>query len=248
MILKTLEKHLQTFLEGQLSHFVDGGVRPHIIAQRLTHALESNRQGNIVPDQFVVALHGDVLTTVLSSHATLTPELEAQLDALVQSAHLHMNFYPQVIFVGDDTLAVHEVRVRASYRQAELTETQELDQFEATPAQTTPQEAHLIIAGNNHFSLNQPLVNIGRHSDNHIALNSATVSRQHCQIRLRFGHYILYDLQSKSGTFVNGFRIQEHRLQTGDVIECGDIQIVYVEYNVDTHAGDTQKGLTFNHD
>jgi len=183
------------------------------------------------------------LAQILARHANLPQELAAQLQALAEAAQLHMNFYPQVMLVGDDTLAAHEVRVQASYRQAELTATQELDQLDATPAQTTPREAHLIIAGKDHFPLNQALVNIGRQADNHIILDNPTLSRQHCQLKLRFGHYILYDLQSKAGTFVNGFRVQEHRLQTGDVIGCGSVQIVYVEYNSDTQSGDTEKGI-----
>lgn len=248
MIIKTLEKHLQTFLEGHLAHFVDGGVHPQLIAQRLTNALESNRQGNLVPDQFVVVLHGGVLTQLLPRHASLTQELEAQLHGLVESAQLHMNFYPQVILVGDDTLSSHEVRVQASYRHEDATATQELEAYDATPAQATPQEAHLIIEGKNHFALNHALVNIGRHQDNHITLDNPTISRQHCQLKLRFGHYVLYDLQSKAGTFINGFRIQEHRLQTGDVIDCGNVQIIYVEYNTDNSKGDTQKGIPIIND
>ncbi len=248
MIIKTLEKHLQTFLEGHLAHFVDGGVQPHMIAQRLTSALETNRRDNLVPDQFVVALQGDVLAKLLPRYASLSQELEEQLYTLVETTHLHMNFYPQVILVGDDTLASHEVRVRASYRQSDLTATQELDQFEATPAQTIPQEAHLIVDSQKQFPLGQNIVNIGRHTDNHIILEGTTISRQHCQIRLRFGHYVLYDLQSKAGTFVNGQRIHEHRLQTGDVIDFGGVQIVYVEYSADRDAGDTQRDINFHGD
>ena len=57
------------------------------------------------------------------------------------------------------------------------------------------------------------------------------------KLRLRFGHYVLFDTQSYSGTTVNDVQVKEHILQTGDVICIGRTRLVYIE---DSVAGDTQ--------
>lgn len=55
------------------------------------------------------------------------------------------------------------------------------------------------------------------------ALSAKAVSRSHAQVQLgQDGHPLLQDLSSKNGTFLNGHRVQEAVLQTGDVIGMGD--------------------------
>jgi len=70
---------------------------------------------------------------------------------------------------------------------------------------------------------------IGRASDNDLALESKYVSRRHCElITVNDGpqvHTILVDLGSRNGTLVNGRRIKRHRLTQGDVVQLGDHEL-----------------------
>ncbi|MCS6871282.1 MAG: FHA domain-containing protein, partial [Anaerolineae bacterium] len=79
------------------------------------------------------------------------------------------------------------------------------------------------------FPLERPVINLGRRRDNHIAIDSPYVSRYHAQLRLRFGRYVIYDLNSRGGTFVNGHRITECLLKSGDVIGLSQVLLVYME-------------------
>ncbi len=66
------------------------------------------------------------------------------------------------------------------------------------------------------------VVTIGRLSRNTIEVGSPTVSRFHCEIAWVNGQWLLSDLNSKRGTFVNGQRIAARTaLQPGDVIRLG---------------------------
>ncbi len=68
---------------------------------------------------------------------------------------------------------------------------------------------------------------LGRES-NQIALSDRTVSRQHAEIRPDNGAWLLTDLKSANGTYVNGVRIKRAvRLKHGDQIKLGATLIVY---------------------
>lgn len=65
------------------------------------------------------------------------------------------------------------------------------------------------------------------------------VSRTHAQLRAVHGHYVLFDLNSTGGTYVNGQRISQHALKAGDVISLSGVPLIYGE---DTPADETAPG------
>ncbi len=68
----------------------------------------------------------------------------------------------------------------------------------------------------------RPMNSLGRHPNNSIQLLDKIVSKEHCHIELRDGHWILRDLGSLNGTYINGERIQgERQLRHGDEIALG---------------------------
>lgn len=62
---------------------------------------------------------------------------------------------------------------------------------------------------------------IGRDPRNGLSLPDILVSRSHAQIRRQREGYVLYDLRSTHGSFVNGQRVQVHLLRNGDEIRLG---------------------------
>lgn len=72
------------------------------------------------------------------------------------------------------------------------------------------------------------VTNIGRSRNNDVILDNITVSRQHARIKLEGSDFVLYDLGSSNGTFVNGERVVEpRRLKDGDVIRFGEVEMVF---------------------
>ena len=61
-------------------------------------------------------------------------------------------------------------------------------------------------------------VTIGRGEDCDIKLGSDRVSRHHCEVVYKDGHFELNDLGSTNGTYVSGQRVRSRVLQNGDVI------------------------------
>ncbi len=69
---------------------------------------------------------------------------------------------------------------------------------------------------------------IGRESTNDIVVRDANVSRTHAELRLERGSaWVLTDLGSTNGTFVNDHEISTHTLSNGDRITLGTTSFVF---------------------
>jgi FHA domain/von Willebrand factor type A domain len=76
------------------------------------------------------------------------------------------------------------------------------------------------------FLLNaETTMSVGRARANDIVLDDVAVSSQHCRIRQEADHFVLHDLQSTNGTYVNERRVSRHLLKTGDVLRIGETQL-----------------------
>jgi hypothetical protein len=89
------------------------------------------------------------------------------------------------------------------------------------------------------FTLEGDQINIGRESSNEITINDAEISRRHSRLTFQGGKYVLEDLGSTNGTFVNGQRLAGPRvLKAGEVVSFGE-QIVLVFEVVTNDPGAT---------
>jgi HEAT repeat protein len=81
-------------------------------------------------------------------------------------------------------------------------------------------------------TLNIPLKNskitFGRSKKSTVALRNKFVSGKHCRIDCRDGVYILTDLKSTNGLFVNGHRVKSKELADGDKILAGTALIIFI--------------------
>jgi len=89
------------------------------------------------------------------------------------------------------------------------------------------------------YSLEGDQLTIGRDSSNQVAINDAEISRKHARLTLQGGKYVLEDLGSTNGTFVNGQRLAGPAvLKAGDVVSLGE-QIVLMYDALSADAGAT---------
>jgi pSer/pThr/pTyr-binding forkhead associated (FHA) protein len=74
----------------------------------------------------------------------------------------------------------------------------------------------------------QDSVTIGRRPENSVAIDNLAVSGYHARIDRTGPDYILTDLQSTNGTFVNDKRISSHRLKHGDNVIVGKHVLLFI--------------------
>ncbi|HOW19737.1 MAG TPA: FHA domain-containing protein, partial [Phycisphaerae bacterium] len=80
--------------------------------------------------------------------------------------------------------------------------------------------------GHSFQTTDEPAI-LGRESDQ-IPLTDRTISRRHAELRPENGFWVIRDLQSANGTYVNGVRVEKPvRLKHGDQIKMGSTLIVY---------------------
>ncbi len=81
------------------------------------------------------------------------------------------------------------------------------------------------------LDLNRPLTKIGKKEDNDLVLDEKTVSRNHVEIVQTEDSYLLKDLGSTNGTFINDIRVKEAYLTPGDIIRLGTVRAEFVAFD-----------------
>ena len=79
------------------------------------------------------------------------------------------------------------------------------------------------------YLLGDQVVRAGRHPESDIFLDDITVSRRHVEIAPKDGGtYVMRDVGSLNGTYVNKERIDEVQLAPGDELQIGKFKLLYL--------------------
>jgi transcriptional regulator with GAF, ATPase, and Fis domain len=84
-----------------------------------------------------------------------------------------------------------------------------------------------------HFTLGRDLVN-------DVQLLYPKVSRQHAEIRFENNEYVLYDKESRNGTFVNGDQVDSRSLNHKDTIQLGDTVFMFIREQSDISRSESR--------
>jgi hypothetical protein len=97
------------------------------------------------------------------------------------------------------------------------------------------------------FFVEQAVLLVGRDADCDVVIPDRQVSRRHASIMLEDGAYVLKDLDSKNGTFVNGQELAgPHILSDGDEIQialCCKLAFVAADATAPVILDEQQQGL-----
>lgn len=158
------------------------------------------------------------------------------LQNLLQDAGLTGDTLLQCEMTVSEDLLANEVQLRnGSLKVARLDKTRSMPaltvQEETFLCDTIPANAFIIVNGLETILLTQPVFNIGRRLENELVIEDPRISREHAQIRAVKGQYVIFDLNSSGGTYVNSVRVSQQPLYPGDVISLAGIPLVYGEDN-----------------
>jgi pSer/pThr/pTyr-binding forkhead associated (FHA) protein len=95
------------------------------------------------------------------------------------------------------------------------------------------QRAYLEITGSEEkdgiFELGEGAVVVGRSTECDIQLGVQNVSRKHARVVFQNEEYLIEDLESTNGVFVNGIKVVRCVLRNNDQIEIGGVKLVFNE-------------------
>jgi hypothetical protein len=237
--LDRIEAYLQNFFEEKLVQLITGRVLGDSIIERLVGSMKSNLKQDpegrlIAPDQFLIRVNPQDLLD-WQTHQDILDQIAERLQEMGEQEGILFLDTPSVTILSDPKSPEEDytVSIHFSLEKTHLPDTTALPQSEPDDLSIKiPEEACLIVRGTKTFPLNKAVINIGRHSENDLVLNDPHISRHHAQLRVINQHYVLFDVGSTGGVFLNNKKINQATLQSGDVIRLGIINLIYVQESI----------------
>jgi hypothetical protein len=252
--LDYIENRLQAFIENTVKLF-NRDLTNHPLAHQLIAAMRASvilaRNGKIIaPDIYTILVNPADLPAWQAS-VGLQDSLAQILIESAQESGVVFLIPPTIRLLADPEVPVKRIKVNAFQTDDKIASTAVVQIVSNQPRDEKdprPASAFLIVNGAI-FPLRLVVVNIGRRLDNHLIIDDPRVSRAHAQLRAVHGHYVLFDLNSTGGTFVNGQRISQYALKAGDVISLSGVAVIYGEDTPTEEAapGSGIQDETFSH-
>ena len=235
--LDQLESKLQSLFEDKIMAILPGKTLEGRVLQKLAAALKQN----ITEQKEDDPVAPNVFTLIVASSAgpmwkepQVIKGLTDVISTAVKDVGLKFHQQPTITVTTDDSYSEKEVSVIASHKLEPLEETKGMEtgtEKNDEKNETIPENAFLIVEGVKVFPLKDPVVNIGRRLENHLVIDDPRISRNHSQLRAINGRFVLFDLNSTGGSFVNGQRTSQTVLYPGDVISLAGVALIFGQDN-----------------
>jgi len=81
------------------------------------------------------------------------------------------------------------------------------------------------------LALTKPVTTIGRHPDSDVFLDDITVSRRHAELQRVPSGFVVRDVGSLNGTYLNRERVEEKPVGNGDELQVGKFKLAFFAGN-----------------
>jgi len=235
--LDQLEAKIQSLVENQLTGILPGIKLEDRIIQKLAVALKQNiieqkDKGAVAPNVYALIVAAE--SAPMWNDSRFIDILKNIISTAGRDVGLTFETAPTITITTDAGYSQGEVSVVASHNVEPVEETQGMatnTDNEPETNDTIPDNAFLIIEGVKVHPLKESVINIGRRLENHLVIDDPRISRNHAQLRAIKGRFVLFDLNSTGGTFVNGQRTSQTVLYPGDVISLAGVALIFGQDN-----------------
>lgn len=232
-----LESRLQALIEVKLMSALPGFKAQGLVVQKLADAMKGNlikdaNEDEFAPNVFTLVVHPGQASTWQDPR--LLESVIASLMTVGEEAGFHFAAPPTLSITQNPDQDENFLDVIASHQVEPVADTRGMTPAQGVSAEsvdTAPENAFLIVDGVKVFPLDHPVVNIGRRMDNQLVIDDPRISRNHAQLRAIKGRYVIFDLNSTGGTYINGQKINQSVLYPGDVISLAGVALVFGQDN-----------------
>ena len=216
MVLKRIEQKLEKLVEGTFTRVFPSSVKPIELGKRIRRVLEDKKtigvQGQIIiPNRYVISLSPKDLENIESIQELIQREISSSIRDHANDENYHFQGTLTVEIFSNSSLKTGSIEVDGL--------------FEENKGGFPP--GSLIDENGKRLIITEQKLSIGRDTKSTMQVVDVEVSRNHAEIRLLNTSFVLIDLQSTNGTFVNGQRVQEHTLQNFDQIKIGSTILLF---------------------
>ena len=239
MNLEEIEARLQSLIETQLANAIIGRNTENLIAHKIAAVIKKNTITNPDGTQIAPNIYTIVVSPTDVEHwqeLNLKDTLADIIKTTAQDTGLKFEFPPVITIIADASIPSDNINMLASHQVKNSME--DTQNTSANPEENSvedensiPENAFLIIEGIKVFPLRTPVVNMGRRLDNTLVIDDPRVSRNHAQLRAIKGRYVIFDLNSTGGTFINGQRTSQSVLYPGDVVSLAGVALIFGQDN-----------------
>lgn len=243
-----LEGGLEKYIEGFFRDKFKGRVQPLDIAKRLAREMRDRKRVSVnlvyVPNEYEVFLSPGDFETISYLSGALASEMQDYLKEKADEKDFTLVAPPRVVFSSDESLQPGQIRVNGKFgapaenipvsvQQPDGEKVYLEDTLKFQPSRDTMpvpvvgeaegcalEATEGPLAGKTIKLEGYPVV-LGRREYCDIVLPDGSVSRRHARLEPQKGRWVLTDLNSTNGTFVNGERVQTRLLSPGDSIRLG---------------------------
>tara|TARA_A100000164_G_scaffold380896_1_gene430054 strand:- start:11346 stop:12005 length:660 start_codon:yes stop_codon:yes gene_type:complete len=216
VVLKRIEQKLEKLVEGTFTRAFPSSVKPIELGKRVRRVLEDKKtigvQGQIIiPNRYVISLSPKDLENIESIQESIQREISSSIRDHANDENYHFQGTLTVEIFSNSSLKTGSIEVDGL--------------FEENKGGFPP--GSLINENGERLIITEQKLSIGRDKESTMQVVDVEVSRNHAEIRLLNTSFVLIDLQSTNGTFVNGQRVQEHTLQNFDQIKIGSTILLF---------------------
>jgi hypothetical protein len=232
-VLSRLESALEAVFEGGFRRVFSPRLQPIEVARALERAMFEQKvvgpSGVEVPNFFVARLHPTDYDRFVSFRASVEKEAAAYLDRRAVEEDARLVGQIRVELQSDPSVPKSFVRADAKFEEAEettiVTEVEQTRRF--APVKTPRPTRSLLVASEDgqQIVVDSHAIRVGRGIDNDLVLRDVRVSRHHAAIEPATDGWVVRDLQSTNGTFVDGRRIDEVSVQPGSEVSLGGYRL-----------------------
>jgi hypothetical protein len=214
MGMQGLEHRLERMVEGVFRRSRNS-IRPIELGRRLVREMDDHRSVDvrgqrIVPNEFVILLSPADHNGFSDIEDTLRTELVEACREYAREEGYH--------FMGPVTV---ELRIDNELRQGRFGILSHLRQPDPGRRPGT-----IVMPSGDRIELTDDAHTIGRLSDCTVVVSDTNTSRHHARITRSGSGFVVADLNSTNGTFVNGERLlADHRLEDGDIVTVGSVSL-----------------------
>lgn len=239
-ILRKLEKGLEKVIEAPFAKVFKSGVHPLEVGKRILSALEDGRvvginQEVVVPNRYKCLLSPEDYERLTYYLNAMAGELEAMIIDYCREREYLLPARPAVSFSVSGELEEGEFEIEASLSGGGGTPHHDTRGAVLEEAGREGGEGRIPVTGylviedgpgrGNSFRLETQETTLGRLPGNDIVIGDPKVSRHHAVVVKGPEGFVIRDLGSTNGTFVNGRRVSERLLAPGDLIVLGDTRL-----------------------